>query len=91
MTALDTSFESISVNRVTVPILLYSYYRVIKNKKSIQKWNDWVKNFIETYDTNEEYKQYCNVSGTASSDMVKGRVEYFTTAVNKLWLRKIIQ
>lgn len=84
MTALDTSFESISVNRVTVPILLYSYYRVIKNKKSIQKWNDWVKNFIETYDTNEEYKQYCNVSGTASSDMVKGRVEYFTTAVNKL-------
>lgn len=84
MTALDTAFETISVNKVTIPILLYGYYRIIKDKKGLQKWNDWVKNFIETYDTNEEYKQYCNGSGTASADMVKGRLQYFRDAIRKL-------
>lgn len=84
MTALDTAFETISVNKVTVPILLYGYYRIVKDKKGMQKWNDWVKNFIETYDTNEEYKQYCNGSGTASSEMVKGRLQYFRNAIKEL-------
>lgn len=84
MTALDMAFDTISVNKVTVPILLYGYYRVVKDKKGMQKWNDWVKNFIETYDTNEEYKQYCNGSGTASSEMVKGRLQYFRDAIKEL-------
>jgi hypothetical protein len=84
MTALDTAFETISVNKVTVPILLYGYYRIVKDKKGMQKWNDWVKNFIETYDTNEEYKQYCNGSGTASAEMVKGRLQYFRDAIREL-------
>lgn len=84
MTALDTAFDTISVNKVTVPILLYGYYRVVKDKKGMQKWNEWVKNFIETYDTNEEYKQYCNGSGTASSEMVKGRLQYFRDAIKEL-------
>ena len=84
MTALDTAFETISVNKVTVPILLYGYYRIVKDKKGMQKWNDWVKNFIETDDTNEEYKQYCNGSGTASSEMVKGRLKYFRDAIKEL-------
>ena len=84
MTALDMAFDTISVNKVTVPILLYGYYRIVKDKKGMQKWNDWVKNFIETYDTNEEYKQYCNGSGTASSEMVKGRLQYFRNAIKEL-------
>ena len=84
MTALDMAFDTISVNKLTVPILLYGYYRIVKDKKGMQKWNDWVKNFIETYDTNEEYKQYCNGSGTASSEMVKGRLQYFRDAIREL-------
>lgn len=81
---LDESFDKLSVKKTTVPILIYSYYRVIKDKKGIQKWNDWVQNFLATYDTNEEYKQYCNGSGTASPDMVKGRLQYFRDAIKKL-------
>ena len=84
MNALDAAFDTISVNKVTVPILLYGYYRVVKDKKGMQKWNEWVKNFIETYDTNEAYKQYCNGSGTASADMVKGRLQYFRNAIKEL-------
>lgn len=83
--ALDAAFEEIHVSRVTVPILIYGYYRVIRDKRGIQKWNDWVKEFLETYDTNEEYKQYCNGSGTASSDMVKGRLQYFKNAIKELY------
>lgn len=84
MNALNEAFESISINRVTIPILLYGYYRIIKDKKGMQKWNDWVKNFLETYETNEEYKQYCNGAGTASAEMVKGRLQYFRDAIREL-------
>jgi len=84
LAALNTEFETITVNRLTVPFLIYGYYRVIKDKKSMQKWNEWVNNFLENYDSNEEYKQYCNGSGTASSEMVKGRLQYFRDAIREL-------
>ena len=84
MDSLDAAFEKIPVKKTTTPILLYSYYRVMKDKKGIQKWNEWVKNFLETYDTNEEYLKYCNGSGTASGEMVKGRLDYFRNALKEL-------
>jgi len=84
MDVLNSTFENIPVTKITAPMLIYSYYRIIKDKKGIQKWNDWVKNFLETYDTNEEYKQYCNGSGTASCEMVKGRLQYFRDAIRTL-------
>lgn len=80
---MDESFETIQVKKTTTPMLIYSYYRIIKDNKDIKKWNEWILNFIETYDTNEEYKQYCNGSGTASSDMVKGRLNYFRNAIKE--------
>lgn len=84
MDCLDAAFESISVNRLTVPILIYGYYRILKDNKNIENWNNWVKNFIDNYETNEEYKQYCNGSGTASSEMVKGRLEYFRNVIREI-------
>lgn len=84
MSALDAAFETVSVNRVTIPILIYGYYRVVKDNKDMEKWNGWVKDFLESYDTNETYKQYCNGSGTASAEMVKGRLQYFRDAVREL-------
>lgn len=84
MNALDAAFEDIPITKITAPMLIYSYYRIVKDKKGMQKWNDWVRNFLETYDTNEEYKQYCNGSGTASAEMVKGRLQYFRDAIREL-------
>lgn len=84
MDALNSAFEEIPVNKTTVPMLLYGYYRVIRDKKGMQKWNEWVNNFLQTYDSNEEYKQYCNGSGTASVDMVNGRLQYFKDALKDL-------
>lgn len=84
MDALNEAFEEISVKKTTAPMLIYSYYRILKDNKDVHVWNDWVKNFLETYDMNEEYKQYCNGSGTASSEMVKGRLQYFRDAIKEL-------
>ena len=84
LNVMDESFETIQVKKTTTPMLIYSYYRIIKDNKDIAKWNEWIANFIETYDDNEEYKQYCNGSGTASSDMVKGRLNYFRNAIKEL-------
>lgn len=85
MDALNSAFEEIPIkSKTTAPILIYSYYRVIKDKKGIQKWNGWVKNFFETYNTNEVYKKYCNGAGTASPEMVNGRLQYFKDALRIL-------
>lgn len=84
MDTLDNTFEEIPITKITAPMLIYSYYRIIKDKKGVQKWNVWVHNFLETYDTNETYKQYCNGSGTASAEMVKGRLQYFRDAIREL-------
>ncbi len=81
---LNESFEKIPVKKTTTSILIYSYYRVIKDNKDLSKWSNWVKNFFETYENNEEYLKYCNGAGTASSEMVKGRLNYFRAAIREL-------
>lgn len=80
---LDESFEEIKVKQLSVPMIIFGMYRIIKDKKSTERYIEWVKNFIETYDTNEEYLQYCG-SGTNSSAMVKGRLDYFRNAIRNL-------
>lgn len=83
MDKFNSSFNEISVKTVSVPMILYAGYRVLKDKKSFTKLVDLINNFIETYDSNEEYKQYC-LSGTASSDMVRGRLDYWRSLINSL-------
>lgn len=55
-------------------------YRIIKDKKGTQKYLDWMKNFIDTYNTNEQYLVFCS-SGTANAENVKGRLQYFRDAI----------
>jgi len=80
---IDESFDTIEVKKTTTPILIYSYYRILKDHKDIGKWTQWILNFLENYNTNEDYKQYCNGSGTASGEMVKGRLNYFRNAIRE--------
>lgn len=84
LNVIDESFDKIEVKKTTTPILIYSYYLVIKDSKDTEKWTQWIVNFLENYNTNEEYKQYCNGSGTASGEMVKGRLNYFRNAIHSL-------
>lgn len=57
-------------------MVLYSCYRVTKDKKSFTKLVDIIMEFLNGYDENEEYKQYV-VSGTVSSQNVRGRFDWW--------------
>lgn len=81
---LDVAFpEFVKIKKLVAPLMVYGMYKTMRNKKSTQKYIDWLKRFIDQYDTNKDFLKYCE-SATASADMVKGRVDYFTAAVNKL-------
>lgn len=80
---LDEAFEEIKVKQLSIPMIIFGMYRIIKDKKSTSKYVDWLKEFIATYDSNEEYLQYCG-SGTNSSAAVRGRLDYFRTAIRML-------
>ena len=42
-----------------------------------------VNNFLENYDSNDEYKAFTQ-QGTSSSESVKGRLEYWRNIIREL-------
>ena len=80
---LDKNFEELKINSTSLPMIFFASYRVMKDKKSFAKLADKIKEFIKTYDTNEEYKQYCT-QGTGSSCNVRGRLDYWRNIVREL-------
>lgn len=81
---LDESFDdNVKIKQTTLPFVCYGMYRIIKDKKSTSKYLEWVHNFLDTYESNEEYLKYCQ-SGSSSAEMVKGRLNYFREAIRKM-------
>lgn len=83
MNKLDASFEDIRIPSTTVPMMLYSAYRVVKDKKSFSKLVEIITNFLNGYDENEEYKRYV-MSGTSASENVNGRLSYWKKLIKDL-------
>lgn len=85
-TALDKLNEGIDflkINAVSTPMILYASYRVIKDNKDFGKFIDLVIDFANNYETNEDYKQFCQ-SGTTSSENVRGRFDYWRNMIREL-------
>lgn len=80
---LDNSFDIIKTKQLSVPMIIYGMYLVIKDKKSTNKYIIWLKDFLATYETNETYLKYCG-SGTSSAEMVKGRLNFFEKAIKTM-------
>ena len=80
MDKLDAAFEEIKIPVTSIPMVLYSSYRVTKNKESFSKLVDIINEFLTTYETNDEYKQFV-MSGTSSSDNVKGRFNWWRNKI----------
>ena len=74
--SFDESFEEIKIPVTSIPMLLYCGYRVKKDKKSFSKLVEIVDEFLNGYDSNEEYKQYVQ-SGTSAQENVRGRLDYW--------------
>lgn len=80
MDKFNESFEKIKIPVTSIPMVLYSGYRITKDKKSFSKLIELVNEFLNGYDTNEEYKQFVQ-SGTSSADMVNGRFQYWRSLI----------
>lgn len=84
MDSFDKAFEEkIKIPVTSIPMILYSGYRITKDKKSFSKLIDTVRNFLNTYDSNEEYKQFVQ-SGTSSAENVRGRFDWWRGKIRNI-------
>lgn len=83
MNKFDAAFDEIKIPVTSIPMILYSGFRIIKDKKSFSNLIDNIKEFLNGYDENEEYKQYIQ-SGTSSSSSVRLRFDYWRKIVKEL-------
>lgn len=81
---LDKAFEeNIKIKQTSLPMICFGMYKVISEDKSASKYINWIKTFLSNYDTNTEYIKYCG-TGTANAENVKGRLNYFETAIKSM-------
>lgn len=76
----DSAFDEIKIPVTSIPMVLYSGYRITKDKKSFARLVDLISEFLSRYDENEDYKQYVQ-SGTSSSENVRGRFDYWRSLI----------
>lgn len=76
----NEAFDEIKIPVTTIPQVLYVGYKVVKDKKSFSKLVDIINEFLNGYDTNDEYKQYVQ-SGTSSQENVRARFEYWRNLI----------
>ena len=58
MDSFDESFEKINIPVTSISVILYSGYRIKKDKKSFSRLIELINEFLNGYENNEEYKQY---------------------------------
>lgn len=75
--------ETVKIPKTSLSFIIYSMMRVIKDHKSTQKLIDKINSFIDNYDSNEEYKQYCT-QGTSSNANITGRMDYWRNIIREL-------
>ena len=76
----NSHFDEIKIPITSIPMVLYSGYRITKDKKSFQKLVDIINDFLNGYDTNEDYKKFV-VSGTGSGQNVRGRFDWWRNKI----------
>ncbi|MBD5530440.1 MAG: hypothetical protein HDR02_18840 [Lachnospiraceae bacterium] len=71
----NAAFESeLKVPVTSIPMILFSWYRVTKDKKSFTKLVEIINEFLNGYENNEDYKQYV-MSGTSSTENIRKHLE----------------
>ncbi len=83
MDKFDASFDTIKVPVTSIPMVLYSGYRITKDKKSFGKLVEIVNEFLIGYETNEEYKRFV-MSGTSASENVRGRFDFWRSKIRTI-------
>lgn len=79
----DALSDDVKINKTSISFIGYAGCEVIRKKKSFSKFINIVQDFLKNYDNNERYKAFIQ-QGTASSESVKARLNYWDTIVRKL-------
>ena len=80
MDNFDEAFEKIKIPVTSIPMVLYSGYRIINDKKPFSKFVELVNEFLNGYETNGEYRQFVQ-SGTSSAENVRGRFDWWNKRI----------
>lgn len=81
---IDAVFDDdVKIPKTSLSFIIYTYYRCIKDKKNTTKLTEIVKQFLNEYDSNEEYKAYLQ-QGTSSSESVKARLDYWRNIIREM-------
>jgi hypothetical protein len=75
--------EALKIPSTSLPMVLYSAYRIIKDKKSFARLTEKIRLFINEYDYNDYYKQFLQ-SGTSNQENVRGRLNYWKNIIREL-------
>ena len=75
--------ENVKLPRTSIQMIIYAIYKVKKDHKSVEKLLTKVKEFIDNYDKNEEYKSNI-MSGTSGRESVTYRYKYWRNIANSL-------
>ena len=80
----DAAYEKIKIPVTSIPMVLYAgYYVITNNKDKFDRLVEVVRNFVDDYDQNEEYKLFLQ-SATTSSSSVEPRLEYWKGLIQDL-------
>lgn len=86
MDKLDANFEELSVKQLNVPMILFTAYRCLNDKRSFSKLVERINQFIEDYndaDKLQDYKGFC-LASTNSRENVRGRFDYWRKVSREL-------
>lgn len=79
----DVFDDNVKIPKTSISFVIYTYYRCFKDKKSTSKLTDIVKEFLDNYDSNDEYKSFIQ-QGTSSGESVKVRLSYWRKIIKEL-------
>lgn len=81
---LDENFDDdVKIPKTSLSFIIFAVCRVIKEKKGMAKAMDAIKDFLDNYDSNEEYKGYIT-QGTSGSESINNRLQFWRNIVKTL-------
>ena len=75
--------DKIKIKTTSIPMILYAAYQIDQEGKDFDEFYKVVQNFVNTYDDNEDYKQYSS-GGTTSPNSVNGRFNYWKNIITSI-------